>query len=131
MDEAFIKDVLRVKELIALNKYSNAHLIAKKANTIIKENYKDPDLTLSSVSDKLGVSYGYLSSIFSEVIGESFKSFLIKVRMNEARKLLLSRRYKIYEIADKVGYCSTKYFTEAFKKFYGVSPAEYIVTNGK
>ena len=40
-------------------------LIAKKANTIIKENYKDPDLTLSSVSDKLGVSYGYLSSIFS------------------------------------------------------------------
>ncbi len=129
MDEAFIRDVLRVRELVALNKHSNAHLIAQKANNIIRENYMDPDLMLSSVSEKLGVSYGYLSAVFSEIIGESFKSYLIKVRMEEARKLLLSRHHKVYEIAEKVGYSSTKYFTEAFRRYYGVSPAEYIVKN--
>ena len=46
--------------------------------------------------------------------------------MEEARKLLLSRRYRIYEIADKVGYSNPRYFNEAFRKYYGCSPVEYL-----
>lgn len=126
MDESFMRDVIGVKERIAENKSSNAQLIARKANKTIRESYWDSSLSLSSVASSIGVSYGYLSSVFSEIIGESFKSYLIKVRMEEARKLLLSRRYRVFEIADKVGYRSTKYFTEAFHNYFGLSPAEFV-----
>lgn len=46
--------------------------------------------------------------------------------MEAARELLISRKYKIYEIADMVGYSSPRYFTDAFKKFFGISPLDYI-----
>ena len=79
-----------------------------------------------ALANKLGVSYGYLSTIFVKNTGKSFKTCLVEVRMEAARELLISIKYKIYEIADMVGYSSPRYFTDAFKKFFGISPLDYI-----
>ena len=38
----------------------------------------------------------------------------------------MERKYKIYEIADMTGYSSSRYFTEAFKRYYGLSPVDYL-----
>ena len=52
---------------------------------------------------------------------------LVSVRMEKAREFLMERKYKIYEIADKTGYTSSRYFTDAFKKRFGISPGDYIL----
>ena len=45
--------------------------------------------------------------------------------MEEARKMILEEKYKMYEIAERVGYNDFSYFIQAFKKKYGVTPNEY------
>ena len=105
---------------------SNSRLLISRTQRYVREHYGDPSLRLQQIADELQISYGYLSSIFTHIAGQSFKQFLIEVRMEEARKLLLSRRYRIYEIADKVGYSNPRYFNEAFRKYYGCSPVEYL-----
>lgn len=61
-----------------------------------------------------------------ELERQSFKAYLVKVRMEKARFLLLSRNYRIYEIAQMTGYKNPRYFTDAFKKYYQCSPADYL-----
>lgn len=104
----------------------NSRIILTKAKAIINDQYKDKSLSLQKISEELDISYGYLSSLFKKIEGISFKAFLTNIRMEEARKYLLSRKYKIYEIADAVGFSDARYFTESFHKYYGCSPSEYL-----
>jgi YesN/AraC family two-component response regulator len=46
--------------------------------------------------------------------------------MMHARTLLLSRNYKIKDVAKEVGYYNPRYFSDAFTKFYGKSPSEFL-----
>ena len=52
---------------------------------------------------------------------------LLNTDAEKAREFLMERKYKIYEIADKTGYTSSRYFTDAFKKRFGSSPGDYIL----
>ncbi len=106
---------------------SMSSLLVNQALLAIRDSYGDKSLSLASLSNKLNVSYGYLSSIFVKNIGKSFKTCLVEVRMEKARELLMLRKYKIYEIADMVGYRSPRYFTDAFKKYFGISPVDYLI----
>ena len=89
-------------------------------------NYRDKNLSLREAADHLGVSYGYLSTAFARTYGKNFKAYLMSLRAEKARELLMERKYKIYEIADMTGYGSSRYFTEAFKRRYGISPVDYL-----
>ena len=46
--------------------------------------------------------------------------------MKEAAELLKSKKYTVAEISDMLGYSDPKYFTEIFKKHYGVTPSAYM-----
>lgn len=122
----FQKDINELMELVKSSSDSSAKLIVNQAIQAIEDSYGDKSLTLASLANKLGVSYGYLSTIFAKCIGKSFKGCLVEVRMEKARQLLVSRKHKIYEIADMVGYSSPRYFTDAFRKYFGISPVDYI-----
>ncbi|MCI8515388.1 MAG: response regulator [Hungatella sp.] len=101
-------------------------LVSSQARQYIDLNYRNKNLSLREVADQLGVSYGYLSAAFARTYNKTFKAYLTSLRIERARKLLLERTYKIYEIADMTGYSSSRYFTEAFKKYYGLSPVDYL-----
>jgi len=122
----FLEDLKLMGSYVGSRSESFTALISGQARQYIEEHYQDSCLSLKQVADKLGVSYGYLSTAFSRNYGETFKSYLMSVRVEAARKLLLERRYKIYEIADMVGYGSSRYFTYSFKKRFGLSPADYL-----
>lgn len=124
--DAFIKDMERLTAVISSQSCVRVKILVDNVKRIVNENYDDPNLNLSAIADKLEVSYGYLSSIFSKTTGRKFKSYVIDVRLEKARELLLTRKYKVYEIADKTGYSNLKYFTESFHKKYGSSPVDYI-----
>ncbi|WP_407645396.1 helix-turn-helix domain-containing protein [Halanaerobium kushneri] len=56
-------------------------------------------------------------------------SYLTETRMKKAKELLLNSQLKVYEISKKVGYKSSNYFSQVFKKHTGNSPLEYRQNN--
>lgn len=93
--------------------------------SMIRMQWEDSELTLQSVADALFVSPSYLSRVFHRETGENFASYLARKRMNEAKVLLKNTNLKMYEIAEKTGYTSQHYFSNAFKRATGISPADY------
>lgn len=82
------------------------------------------EITLESLSKKLYLSRNYLNQIFKKATGETFTNYLIRVRMEKAKALLIEGKLMIYEIAEKVGYKNVPYFSSIFKKYNGISPSE-------
>ncbi|MCR6111849.1 response regulator transcription factor [Bacillus sp. A301a_S52] len=84
------------------------------------------NITLQDIADELYISRNYLGQIFKKVVGESFKNYLTRVRMEKAKKMIQEGEYLIYEISEKVGFINPAYFTTTFKKYTGYTPTELI-----
>lgn len=101
----------------------------ESAKEYICTHYQD-QISLAQVADVLNVNPSYLSDLFHKSIGEPYSKFLTRVRMEQALLLLKSNpNEKIYKIAEKTGFVSAKHFNSVFKKFYGLTPTEYIYKN--
>ncbi|WP_113671956.1 response regulator transcription factor [Vallitalea guaymasensis] len=90
---------------------------------ITKNNYQN--ITLQHVADKVNISPSYLSKYFKSKTGENFSDYVLKIKMEKARELLMDIKYKTYEVSELVGYTNPKNFTRAFKKYFGQSPRNY------
>ena len=99
--------------------------ILKNAMDYIDEHYADDAMTLGSVACEVRVSANYLSSVFSQNMRMTFTEYVTDKRMDKAKKLLRSTDLATAEIAAKVGYKDSHYFSFVFKKTQGVSPREY------
>lgn len=102
-----------------------SNLVVKTAVDYIKENYKNADLSVKDVADTVYLTPTYFSSLFKKEMGMSFSCYLTETRLEEAKRLLMDPRYKLYEISDLVGYSDSNYFTKTFKKKTGLSPSQY------
>ena len=80
---------------------------------------------MRSVADALLISESYLTKLFKRKTDRSFLDTLTMFRMREAVRLLEETGLKVYEIANRLGYQDTQYFSTLFRKFAGVSPSEY------
>ncbi len=95
-----------------------------EALNYIEENYSR-DLTLHELAKHINISKSHLSYLFRKETGETFSDYLNKVRIEKAQELLLSRKYKINEVSEMVGFNNTGYFSKVFKKSTGTSPFDY------
>ncbi|MGG1597452.1 response regulator [Paenibacillus naphthalenovorans] len=93
----------------------------------IREHYNEP-LKVSELAKEIGFTENYLSVLFKRETGETIMDFITRIRMDKARELLKNQHYKVYEIAEKVGYTDTNYFSKLFKKVEGIHPLEYRKT---
>ena len=89
----------------------------------------DEDIKLKNIAPKFGYNSSYLGKIFSKKMDASFNDYLHKIRAEKAKKLLLNKKYKIYEISSLVGYKNVDYFHLKFKQFEGCTPNEYRIAN--
>ncbi|KKI90584.1 hypothetical protein WQ54_21930 [Bacillus sp. SA1-12] len=96
----------------------------RKAIDII-ENKLGEQLTLSSVSEEVGLSPNYLSRLFREETGKSFNEFMTDLRMVKAIHLLKHSNLKVYEVAEKIGIPSYRYFSVLFRKWTGLTPKDF------
>lgn len=103
---------------------SSSAFLVTRALSFIKENYSK-NLDLKTVADTLYVSTWHLSKILKKETGSNFIDILNEVRVEEAKKLLSDPKYKVYEIAETVGFTDVPYFTKLFKKVTGMTPVEY------
>lgn len=111
-------------DLINSNQSYISRLDVDKAIAYLKSNYKT-NISLKEVAGHINLSPSYLSMLIKEYTNENFKEMLVRYRMEEAKRLLSVNHYKIYEVADMVGYNDHRHFSEAFKKYTGLKPTEY------
>lgn len=95
-----------------------------RAKEYIDEHYYE-NISQIQVADVIGITPGYLSTLFTKNVGCGFTDYLNQVRIHHACAYLRQNLLKTYEIAFKVGYRDEKYFSKVFKKLTGVSPKEY------
>lgn len=81
--------------------------------------------TLEYAADKVGMNAHYFSRMFKEQSGETYSSFITRLRMEKAAQLLRSTGQPTYEIAGKVGYGSPKSFARRFRLHFGMTPSAY------
>ncbi len=86
------------------------------------------DLSLKYVAENiLFMNVNYLSREFSKTTGETFSSFLTRARMERAKSLLLQLgEEKISGISKQCGYENPQYFSQVFRKYYGISPSLFL-----
>ncbi|WP_046227829.1 helix-turn-helix domain-containing protein [Paenibacillus dauci] len=101
------------------------NLIVSQVKSYIDNHYNQKGLTIHEVARKNHVSPNYLSYLFKKYTGFKLWEYVIKLRMEESRELLMSTDLRRYEVADKVGYESPEHFSKIFKKYYGISPSEF------
>lgn len=98
--------------------------IVMNAIAYIRNNYQT-DITLTEVAEYVNISPEHLSRLFTQELGISFVIFLRNFRISIAKRMLASGKYKVKEIAEKVGYSDAKYFNKVFKSVCDMTPSEY------
>lgn len=98
--------------------------LVELAKEYIQEHYYE-NLMLTDVAQKVGVTAGYLSTLFQKEMKKGFVDYLNEIRIEHACTYLRQNYLKTYEIAYKVGFHDDKYFYKVFKKIMGQSPSEY------
>lgn len=112
------------KEECVSTQEAQANHFVQEAQAYIGEHYNEP-LTLVDVAEKVGISGGYLSMMFSQALDMGFVDYLNQVRIEHACTYLEQNFFKNYEIAYRVGFRDEKYFSRVFKKIKGLTPREY------
>lgn len=83
------------------------------------------DITLEQLADSIGLSTRQAQRLLEKNYNKSFSSMKLEARMAAAETLLRNSSLKITEISNRIGYSSIEHFSNAFKKFYKVSPGQY------
>ena len=81
--------------------------------------------SLSALARQVGMSKYRLSHRFHEVLGVSFRGYLLSVRLERAKALLAARDVSITEVAHGVGFNDLPRFDKAFKRYTGLTPSAY------
>lgn len=80
------------------------------------------DITAVAAARECNLSYSYFCRSFKQAFGLSFSAYLESVRLREGERLLLTTNREITDVAQEVGFGTTSYFIERFRKTYGLSP---------
>ncbi|BBI36350.1 response regulator transcription factor [Cohnella abietis] len=103
---------------------SETRNIIKRAKQFIRANY-NKEISLQMVGDYLYLNPSYFSMLFKNQSGENFLDYLTRIRIENAKRLLVETNLKIYKISEMVGYKSEKHFITVFKKNMGYSPNQH------
>ncbi|MCF0115949.1 MAG: response regulator [Erysipelotrichaceae bacterium] len=124
------KDILALANLLIkeqiniLQSMSEDDNIMEKAKKFIEENYRE-NITREDVALVAYVTPNYFSKLFWNHMGMNLREYINRLRIDEAKRLLLSTSMSVSEIASYVGYYNISYFSTVFRKLVGTSPVEW------
>ncbi|WNO08446.1 helix-turn-helix transcriptional regulator [Teredinibacter sp. KSP-S5-2] len=90
----------------------------------IADNYQ-AHLNLSCIAKHSYMSPYHFLRVFKDAYGETPNEFLIRIRVEQAKKMLITENYSVSEICEKVGYTSLGSFSSLFLKHVGTAPTLY------
>ncbi|MGI5936003.1 MAG: response regulator transcription factor [Oscillospiraceae bacterium] len=117
------KNLCSMCSLINDKKYSPVII---NAIEYIAKNYGNSKLKINMVAEHIGLSPGRLSVIFKQELGVTVNEYITNLRISEAKKLLKSGKYRVYEVAEMVGYKTSQYFSQVFFQKLGKYPTDYL-----
>ncbi len=91
----------------------------------VEEHLSDPLFSMNEIAEHLNVSIYTASRRFKNLVGISFRKYLIDLRIEHARDLLLTTDLPINEISEQSGFTSPSYFISVFKKAEGIAPGAF------
>lgn len=89
------------------------------------QEHLSEEINLSVLSEEFHLNPQYISQLFKSEIGVNFLAYLTNIRMERAKKLLLTTPLSIAEVSEQSGYGDYRVFTKVFKKTEGITPSQY------
>ena len=89
------------------------------------QEHLSEDVSLHILSEEFHLNSQYISQLFKNEIGVNFLTYLTNIRMEHAKKLLLSTSLSIAEVSEQSGYGDYRVFTKVFKNSEGITPSQY------
>ena len=97
----------------------------QKVYEIIKKNVANSSFDIETLAKNLGVSRSVLHRKIVSLTGEAPGELIRQIRLKKAAELIEQKFGNLSEIALEVGFNNPAYFSEAFKKQYGMTPSQY------
>ena len=123
--ELFREDFPRCFETICQrltqDRVDQAQSLEKEILDYIEQNYANQQLSITSITEHFRISAPTLQKRMNACVGKTFSAYVEELRMNKARKLLLSTELTIQEISESIGYTNTNSFYKAYCRIFGES----------
>lgn len=97
----------------------------------VSAHLSDSGYGVEQIAADLGITRIHVNRKLKAETGYSPSTVFKTIRMTEARRLLLEDQYPVSEIATRCGFSTASYFSTAFKDFFGQSPSEFLISQGK
>lgn len=115
------------QEQFDLTEAKHYHALHKVTN-YIQENYMQK-ISLENVAEQVHFTPQYLSKIFKEETGGTFKQYLSMMRIEKSKRLLKDSENSLSEVAYLTGFSDQSHFSKTFKKQVGISPSTYQLSH--
>ena len=116
-----LAECMRFVELGRIDREKN---VVNQILSYVHNHYQE-NLTNISLSKQFGFHPNYISYAIKRVTRKPLHQYIIEVRLMHATELLENTTLSMTEIAAKCGFCDGAYFSQCFKKHFGVSPSGY------
>lgn len=104
----------------------SSNSVVQNITLFIDKHYKE-DISLSDLADTFYLSKEHLSRLFKKETGQNLFSYIMDLKLEEAKRLLIETNRTLDDIAFSLGFSNGNYFSKVFKKNIGVSPSSYRV----
>jgi Signal transduction histidine kinase len=100
--------------------------LLERIMNVINKNINNSDLSVDGIADEVGISRVHLHRKMKELTGQTPHDFIRNIRLKRAANLLANQNMNITEVMYACGFNNAASFSTIFKKFYGMSPREYM-----
>ena len=92
----------------------------------INKNLNNSDLSVDMIADTVGISRVHLHRKMKDLTGQTPHDFIRNIRLKKAAQLLANQGMNVTEVMYACGFANSASFSTVFKKFYGMSPRDYM-----
>ena len=100
--------------------------LLERVMKVINKNINNSDLSVNAIAEEVGISRVHLHRKMKELTGQTPHDFIRNIRLKQAANLLSSHNMNITEVMYACGFNNAASFSTIFKKFYGMSPRDYM-----
>lgn len=130
-----LSDINSLKDILgqAAKELLSAPAMDSKVQTIvhfIQKHYQE-NISAAELSARFGLSANYISNLLKSALGIRYNDYVTQLRLNHAKKLLISTHQSVKEITSVCGYYSQSHFTKLFLEHVGCTPSEYRKKEGE